>query len=290
MQLRSHSVLVLILSTGCSLLGKGDDPYDIELRYVGWTPTAAEEADFDAAAARWESVMTEGLPEHQVQITQAQIDAVPDAEDCEPIDELVDDLVVFVRRKDISGAMAAAAVCVIDTNGHQLPSVARMLVGESILDGSGGELNRLSTIQHELGHALGLTPGAWNIDLDGDGVLDRELLPGHDGTCAAESALTFGGAQATAAYQALGGTGGVPMEPGAPDFISVDGSGCVHLSESVFDDALMSPSADSPTPKLTSVTLGMLADMGYPVDLSAADDYVLPAFRAGEDTGDSGAP
>ena len=275
------------LLAGCSLLGKGDDPYNIELRYLDWTPTTAEETDFQAAVDRWESVMLEGFRDHPVTITQAEIDAFPEAAGCAPIDETVDELVVFVRRQELVGPLAMGAVCVLDSDGHGLPLVSRLIVGEEILEGGGLEELRLGSLQHELGHALGLTPAAWNADFDGDGVLDRELLPGHTGTCPANSALTFAGPQAAAAYQALGGTGDVPMEPGPTATGQVDGSGCVHLSETTFGDALMSPFGDGAMP-VTSVTLGMLADMGYPVDMSAADAYVLPALRESSDSGDSG--
>ena len=182
------------------------------------------------------------------------------------------------------------AVCAIAFSGHQLPVVSRMIVGDSVRDGGADSDKRRSTLQHELGHALGLTPATWNIDLDRDGALDRNLLPGHTGTCPQNSALTFTGTQANAAYQALGGTGEVPMEPGATAAEAVNASGCVHLSEDVFEDALMSPTLGSEPTLLTSVTLGMLADIGYPIDLDAADDCVLPAFREPVDTGqgDSG--
>ena len=186
--------------------------------------------------------------------------------------------------------LAMAAVCAIAFDGHQLPMVSRMTVGHRILDGGDRVEKRASSLKHELGHALGLTPVTWNIDLDSDGTPDRSLLPGHTGTCPLNSALTFTGTQANAAYQALGGTGQVPMEPGATASGDVDGSGCVHLSEDIFDDALMSPRQGLSPTLLTPVTLGMLADIGYPVDLNAADPYVLPALREPIDTGqgDSG--
>ena len=76
------------------------------------------------------------------------------------------------------------------------------MVGETVLDGGGSEDMRETVFRHELGHALGLSPGAWNVDLNQDGELDRELLPGHEGTCPIDSELTFAGSQAAAAWQA----------------------------------------------------------------------------------------
>ena len=155
------------LLAGCSLLGKGNDPYNIELRYVDWAPTAAEEADFQAAADLWASVILEGFRDHVVTVTQADIDAFPEAAGCAPIDEEIDDLVLFVRRQEIIGPLAMGAVCVLDSDGHGLPMVSRLIVGEEILDGGDFEELRLGSLQHELGHALGLTPAAWNADFGG---------------------------------------------------------------------------------------------------------------------------
>lgn len=59
------------------------------------------------------------------------------------------------------------------------------------------------------------------------------------------------------------------------------GSRDAHWRESVFDHELMTPFFDSGRPNpLSIVTLGQLADLGYEVDLTAADEYSLPSAAA----------
>ena len=75
------TIFALQLLHGCSYIGKlanelTEDPYDIDVIYVDWTPTASQEADIDAALALWESAITEGLIEATYNTTQEEIDAV----------------------------------------------------------------------------------------------------------------------------------------------------------------------------------------------------------------------
>ncbi|MEO1336957.1 MAG: hypothetical protein AAFV29_15025, partial [Myxococcota bacterium] len=98
----------------------------------------------------------------------------------------------------------------------------------------------------------------------------------------------FTGPRAIAAYFGIGGPAiegrsVVPVENGDGG----DGLGCgsldSHWDQSIFDNALMTWRLSSRGTVLTRVTLGALIDMGYVVNLSAADNARLntASFLAG---------
>jgi hypothetical protein len=119
----------------------------------------------------------------------------------------------------------------------------------------------LSVIEHEMGHALGIGT-IWQ---------DLGLLQGST-----TSNPVFTGPRATAEYNRIFGTNaaGVPVEGGG-------GSGTrnSHWRESVLQTELMTGYA-SPAGvgmPLSRITVASLADLGYQVDMTAADSYQRPA-------------
>jgi hypothetical protein len=105
-------------------------------------------------------------------------------------------------------------------------------------------------VTHEIGHALGFTPGAdvWNRWLVGD---------------------TFTGTNAVREFNSLFGRSGtsVPVQPGVR----------AHWDETVFGNELMTPFTGLNGDFISRVTIGALADMGYTVNYAAAEAYVPPA-------------
>ena len=119
-------------------------------------------------------------------------------------------------------------------------------------------------ITHEMGHVLGIGT-LWN---------EKGLLDGAGG-----SNPTFAGRRAMDEYRALrDGTGrrrGVPVEnTGGPG--TADG----HWRETVFRNELMSGFIDEPGNPLSRVTAASLGDLGYQVDIDAAEPYTLPDLMA----------
>jgi hypothetical protein len=120
----------------------------------------------------------------------------------------------------------------------------------------------LGVIEHEMGHVLGIGT-IWT---------DKGLLVG-----AGTSNPLFVGAQAKAAYNAIFGTNaaGVPVE-------NTGGSGTrdSHWRESVFGSELMTgwvgPGSRMP---ISRITVASLADLGYSVNMAAADSFT-PAIAA----------
>ena len=85
----------------------------------------------------------------------------------------------------------------------------------------------------------------------------------------------FSGTAAVGAWSALGGSGAVPVEnTGGPG--TADG----HWREATFDHELMTGWLDTGSTPLSALTVSALGDLGYSVDLAAADSYGLPGLRA----------
>jgi hypothetical protein len=120
-----------------------------------------------------------------------------------------------------------------------------------------GTLN--DVITHEMGHVLGVGT-AWE---------QKGLLQG-----AGTSNPTFSGPGAMEEYLTLRGGGRrrrVPVEnTGSPG--TRDG----HWRETVFHNELMSGYISEPGNPLSRITVASLADLGYQVDLDAADPFELP--------------
>jgi len=116
----------------------------------------------------------------------------------------------------------------------------------------------LPVIMHEMGHVIGFGTIWGNLG----------LLRGT------ASDPRFTGPRATAEYNAIFQTSesGVPVEnTGGP------GTRYSHWRESVFDNELMTGWIDRGRPNLLSrVTIASLADLGYQVNMDAAEPYSPP--------------
>jgi hypothetical protein len=126
-------------------------------------------------------------------------------------------------------------------------------------------------VLHEMGHLLGIGT-IWQALglLRGAGTTNPRFL----------------GARATAEYNAIFGTSGtsVPVE-GRPSGL---GSRDSHWRESVFGNELMSPYISGTPNPISRVTVASLADLGYTVNMNAADPYIPPLWLIGGDGAGSG--
>jgi hypothetical protein len=248
--------------------------YDVELRYqAGTTPTAAQEAAFDNAAAFWQTI-----------IFRDQVD-VPlnvDASACGigTLMETVDDIVIFVRFAAIDGAggvLAQAGTCDLPPPGlrssNNLPVLGVMTMDNADLAGLEANGRLEAVVRHEMGHALGFAGGAQGL-FTIKGFLQNPSLPGSPGVD-----THFNGPQAITAMDAVGGAdyaGGakVPVENNA-----VSGQADSHWRESVFDAELMTPiieNVGTPNP-FSRVTAAAMLDLGYGVNLAGAEAFALAA-------------
>jgi len=130
-------------------------------------------------------------------------------------------------------------------------------------------------IVHEMGHVLGIGT-IWQT---------LGLLAG-----AGTATPLFLGSRAIAEYNALFGTSasGVPVEGTPAPAGTRDG----HWSESVFGNELMSGYISGTPNPISRITVASLADIGYTVNMAAADAYTPPSLRtvtAAGATGGTGA-
>jgi hypothetical protein len=240
------------ISTGVS------EPFDITVVPVGTGLNDQEQAAFDAAAAYWESVIVRGIPDLQV-----DLDAGVCLAGAPAIHQVVDDLVIQAEVTPIDGVgktLGRAGPCAVASSDH-LPRVGEMEFDSADVDKMLADGSFTEVVTHEMGHVLGFGT-EWT-----DG---RSLLSGAGGTDP-----RFVGLRADAAYAALGGTGTVPVEnTGGP------GTADAHWRESIFGNELMTGYINSGPNPLSAMSIASMADLGYQVDLSAAQPYSLPTGGA----------
>jgi hypothetical protein len=220
---------------GDGSIGIPPDGFDIDFDYHG---DAAFLSYFQAAAARWEQVITGDLPGFAV-----------------PGYGFVDDLLVSVTISPIDGVggiLGSAAPrwyrgsSLLPIQGNvtfDSADVARMVADGSFSD----------VVTHEIGHVLGI-----------GSLWAREGL--------SNGFNAYFGAAGVDAYRQLGGSGGyVPLET-----TGGSGTASVHWSEAVFGNELMTGFISGRSNPLSILTIASLQDQGYTVNYRAADPYTIP--------------
>ncbi|HEX6135184.1 MAG TPA: leishmanolysin-related zinc metalloendopeptidase [Longimicrobiales bacterium] len=228
--------------------------YTVDVRYVN-AVTARQRLAVDRAVAAWRSVIVGDLPAVQANAPANTCFAGQPA-----LNEVVDDILIYVEFSDIDGAgkvLGQAGPCFI-RNGTSLPVVGELRLDRADLD----QMERAGTLDdvvtHEMGHILGF------------GTLwpHLELIAGAGGPDP-----YFTGAEALAAYRALGGSGaGAPVEN-----TGGDGTREGHWRESVFGSELMTGYIRGLPNPLSALTIASLRDLGYDASAAAAGTYTLGA-------------
>lgn len=233
--------------------------YNIEVRFVGGL-TEAQKNAFKKAADRWSRVIVGDLP-------SVLIDG-----------DVIDDLLIVAQGVEIDGPgkilgqagpthlrpASAGASALLPAKGLMSFDTADLAKMES--DGT-----LVDVITHEMGHVIGIGT-IWE---------DKGLLLG-----AGSNNPTFKGVNAKKEFGVLKRTGPVkvPVEnTGGPG--TRDG----HWRETVFRNELMSGFIASSGNPLSKMTVASLKDMGYKVNLSAAEPYSLPNLMALAEEGTLGA-
>ena len=258
-----------------------DDPsFDIELRYVGAEPTAAQKAIVRQAADVWERVITHGIPDRFI----ASSSVTCDDGDPSLFGAHVDDLVVYIKVGAIDGrggTLAQAGPCWTRLPSR-LPYLGIVIFDTADLTAlqSAGVLRRIAA--HEIAHALGFGT-RWEQMAGPHGLpLLRQPSLAPDGAEVPGRDTYFSGRAAVAAFDAAGGHAyrrgaKVPVENDTGQY----GVGTLdaHWRESVFEAELMTSSQlmqRGTNEPLSLVTVAALDDMGYMVDYDAAEPYTLP--------------
>ena len=259
--------------------GKPVESYDIELVFLA-EGSASQNQVMRDAAMKWQSVLARGAEDFTYTIESAQ-----PAGRCGPgspamaVGETIDDTRVYVTIDSIDGAggiLGRAAPC----SWRQVSFATSDPIDQEVLRGfielDEDDVNRLeaqgaliSTVTHEFGHVLGVGT-LWGPL----GFLQDASVGGN-----ANADTHFDGPLTVAAFNAIGGRSyrgaKVPVQSGGER-----GSSDSHWRESVFGIELMTPFIELGDQPLSRITVESLADVGYEVNLTAADQYRVSGASA----------
>ncbi len=219
--------------------------FDIDINFTGnWT--ANQRAIFQEAADRWSEIITQDIPDVVVN------------------GQSIDDLVIEASSPFIDGNGGTLGQAGPRTlrQGSFLPSTGIMEFDSADVANLEADGQLFNVIVHEMGHVLGIGT-IWD---------NLNLVTGLN-----TNNPRFTGAEATAAYNRIFGVSesSVPVaNTGGP------GTFGGHWRESVFDNELMTGFLNSGNNPISEVTVAALVDMGYGVDLGAADSYTPPLQRS----------
>lgn len=242
----SSNPLALLSQLGSGGLGsaQSNSTFDIAVRYSG---DPSLKGFFTDAASRWSQVIVGDIPDFKL------------------FRRTIDDLAIFASVTSIDGAggILGQAGPILFRSGSNLPALGIMQFDEADVADLVSEGQFDEVVLHEMGHVLGIGT-IWE---------QLGLLSGGGG-----SDPRFTGANATAEYNNIFGTSAssVPVE-------NTGGAGTRdgHWRESVFDNELMTGFLNQGQANpLSRVTVASLADLGYQVNLNAADPYSAPSLQA----------
>ncbi|MGW4475768.1 leishmanolysin-related zinc metalloendopeptidase [Nonomuraea sp. NPDC004354] len=239
-------------------LANTESPYTIEVRFMGGL-SETQKAAFAAAADRWARVIVGDLPDVRI----PELEGLPAGI---AAGERIDDLVILAEGAKIDGPgteqgnILGQAGPLLLRSGSALPAVGVMRFDTFDLDRMEQTGLLHDVIVHEMGHALGFGTIWETLGLSTG-------LGGPD--------PTFVGPAASREFGVLLGAAGphaVPVE-------NVGGPGSVggHWRESVFGVELMTSRVSQLGNPISRTSIAALEDMGYQVDLAAAEPYVLPS-------------
>jgi len=225
---------------------KTTSPFGIEVRFLGGLNKKQKDA-FAHAADRWCKAIVGDLPP-----------VVVDG-------EKIDDVLILAQGSDIDGAGGILGQAGPDALRPSNAGKSAYLPAKGTMQFDTADLAQMEAngtlddvITHEMGHVLGIG-SIWT---------NKQLLTGR-GT----SNPTFRGKGAMQEYGKLKGTKPAP--------VPVEGTGGQgtrdsHWRESVFGQELMTGYLGNPPNPMSRMTVASLGDLGYVVDLDAAEAYSLP--------------
>lgn len=233
-------------------IAAAESPFTIEVRFRGGLSERQRQA-FRVAADRWVNLIVGDLPAMLVD------------------GEVIDDVLIFADGSDIDGpgkvlGMAGPIDFRPPNAGKAagLPATGRMSFDTADLKQMEKKKTLNDVITHEMGHVLGIGT-LWR---------NKGLLKGED-----TDNPTFSGKSAMKEYRDLRGGGAaskrVPVEnTGGP------GTRGGHWRETVFRNELMSGFISAQGNPISRLTAASLQDLGYDVNIDAAEPYALPNLMA----------
>ena len=224
--------------------------YKIVVRFLGGLTTAQKNA-FKSAANRWTKVIVGDVPSVLVG------------------GEVIDDLLIEAQGVAIDGPGGILGQAGPTNLRPASAGVNAFLPAKGIMSFDTADLAQMQAngtlvdvITHEMGHVIGIGT-IWT---------HKGLLAG-----AGTNNPRFTGTKAKKEFGTLKGTGpvAVPVEnTGGP------GTRDSHWRESLFRNELMSGFIAAPNNPLSKMTAASLKDLGYVVNMNAAEPYALPNLQA----------
>ena len=249
--LQSRGVYVYFSSFHPLAFTETESPFNIDLVFLGDFTEEEREICYHIAN-RWEAIIQTELPDYT--FSEAWSGTCGDQSINILGGEQIDDLRIYITKSN-DGYSSGRPIAL---RSSSLPLIG--CIGFALHDSY--SLQVLAEVGlHEIGHVLGI----------GTIWFYREMLRDINGD------THFAGPQAIAAFDQAGGTyyqgAKVPVEPDR-----------IHWRNSILSGELMSPFLGNIA--LSAITLQALSDLGYSVDLSAADPYVLPPPTAAKSVAD----
>ncbi len=236
-------------------LAKTTSPFTIEVRFLGGL-TKKQKAAFKSAADRWSRMIVGDLP-------SVMVDG-----------EVIDDVLILAQGSAIDGPGKilgqAGPTHLRPANAGSaafIPAKGTMAFDTADLKQMGKNRTLNDVITHEMGHVLGIGT-----------IWSRKALLKGAGT----TNPTLVGKSAMKEYGVLRGSGPTPVpveNTGGP------GTADSHWRESVFRNELMTGFVGAAGNPLSRMTVGSLKDLGYVVDMNAAEAYELPNLLMLAETG-----
>ena len=230
---------------GAAAVTAAPSPFTIEVRFLGGL-TQNQKNAFTAAADRWTRIIVGDLPSVQLN------------------GEVIDDVVIEAQGRNIDGPGSilgqAGPTHVRPPNAGAfafLPVKGVMAFDTADLASMEQQGTLRDVIAHEMGHVLGIGT-IWET---------KNLLQG-----AGTNNPTFHGQGAMEEYGRLRGTGPAPVPV---ENTGGEGTADGHWRETVFRNELMSGFISGQGNPLSRVTAASLADLGYVVNMEAAEQFVL---------------
>jgi len=240
--------------------------FQITLQNMGQPLSNNVEQAFIHAVNRWESIIIGDLSDMPGFTLQA--------EECGNPTEIfvpdTDDLTILYNIGPIDGEsniLGRAGPCMLRNSGSRLPHLGFMEFDSADLEKMESDGILQDVILHEMGHVLG-----FGVLWKGFAV-DCLQKPSEDN----QEDTYYSCVEGRKQFELVGGDGYYGGEKVPVANVGSQGSINSHWRESVFYNELMTPTIYRQGNPLSAVTIGSLADLGYVVDISAADVYRLPS-------------
>ncbi|ARZ71771.1 peptidase [Streptomyces albireticuli] len=232
-------------------LASSTSPYTIEVEFLGGL-NQAQKAAFTTAADRWVKVIVGDLPDVNVN------------------GRIIDDLLIQAEGSAIDGPgviLGQAGPGFLRPPGGPgefLPATGIMSFDKDDLASMQANGTLVDVITHEMGHVIGLITSP---------ARKKGLVKGIGG-----DNPIFRGQQAQEEYRRLRDAD--ELKPVPVENEGEPGTRDAHWREKVFANELMTGFVKQAPNPLSRLSVGALQDLGYVVDLEAADDYSMPSLLA----------